>query len=65
MDLTAEEKQIIEILKPNISMPLADLKQAVSNLSGKQWDKAMKGLAGHGLTKVELNGETKMVHFLG
>ncbi len=65
LDLTAEEKQILEILKPNISMPLADLKQAVSHLSGKQWDKAMKGLAGHGLTKVELNGEYKTVNYIG
>lgn len=65
LDLTAEEKQILEILKPNISMPLADLKQAVSNLSGKQWDKAMKGLAAHGLTKVELNGEYKTVNYIG
>jgi lysyl-tRNA synthetase class 2 len=65
LDVTAEEKQILEILKPNISMPLADLKQAVSNLSGKQWDKAMKGLAAHGLTKVELNGEYKTVNYIG
>lgn len=65
LDLTAEEKQILEILKPNISMPLADLKQAAANLSGKQWDKAMKGLAAHGLTKVELNGESKTVNYVG
>jgi lysyl-tRNA synthetase class 2 len=65
LDLTADEKQILEILKPNISMPLADLKQAVSNLSGKQWDKAMKGLAAHGLTKVELNGDYKTISYIG
>ncbi|MES2655855.1 MAG: lysine--tRNA ligase [Bacteroidota bacterium] len=65
LELTAEEKQILEILKPNISMSLPDLKQAVANLSGKQWDKAMKGLAAHGLTKVELNGELKTVNYIG
>jgi lysyl-tRNA synthetase class 2 len=64
IELTAEEKQIIELIKPHGSMNLTDLKQA-SGLSGKQWDKAMKGLAGHGLTKVELAGEIKMVHYLG
>lgn len=65
LDLTAEEKQILEILKANISMPLGDLKQAAAGLSGKQWDKAMKGLAAHGLTKVEVNGELKTVNYVG
>jgi lysyl-tRNA synthetase class 2 len=65
LELTEEEKQILAVLKPNGSMPIADLKQAAVGLSGKQWDKAMKSLAAYNLTKVELVGETKMVHFLG
>jgi lysyl-tRNA synthetase class 2 len=65
LELTEEEKQILAVLKPAISMPLADLKQTVTGLSGKQWDKSMKALAAYHLTKVELVGETKMVHFIG
>jgi lysyl-tRNA synthetase class 2 len=65
IELTDEEKQILAVLKSSVSMPLTDLKQSVAGLSGKQWDKAMKALAAYGLTKVELVGETKMVHFIG
>ena len=32
-----------------------------SELSGKKWDAAMKGLAKHGLTKVVVEGENKVV----
>jgi lysyl-tRNA synthetase class 2 len=32
-----------------------------SQLSGKKWDAAMKGLAKHGLTKVIVDGENKTV----
>jgi lysyl-tRNA synthetase class 2 len=32
-----------------------------SELSGKKWDAAMKGLSKHGLVKVSLDGEHKVV----
>jgi lysyl-tRNA synthetase, class II len=59
--LEEEEKLIIEILeKNNKSMDLAGLKTK-TNLSGKKWDKAMKALSSHGLTKVVVDGELKTV----
>jgi len=51
VELTDEEKIILSILKPQGSMLLADLKTQAA-LSGKKWDKSLKGLAKHGLTKV-------------
>jgi lysyl-tRNA synthetase class 2 len=41
-------------------MDLNDLKTQ-SGLSGKQWDKGIKGLASHGLTKVTKTDEGLMV----
>jgi lysyl-tRNA synthetase class 2 len=59
--LEEEEKLIIELLeKNNKSMDLVGLKTA-SNLSGKKWDKAMKALSSHGLTKVVVEGDSKLV----
>ena len=49
--LTDEEKTILAILKPDGSMELGALKTQ-AGLSGKKWDKSIKGLAKHGLTKV-------------
>ena len=51
LDLKDNEKAIFEILKAQKSMSLNDLK-AQAGLSNKAWDKGMKGLAKHGLTKV-------------
>ncbi|MFT5736170.1 MAG: lysyl-tRNA synthetase class 2 [Maribacter sp.] len=51
VELTDEEKAIMAILKPNGSMALGALKMQ-SELSGKKWDKSIKALAKHGLTKV-------------
>ena len=36
-----------------------------SDLSGKKWDAAMKGLSKHGLVKVSLVGESKIVELVG
>ncbi|RDY59244.1 lysine--tRNA ligase [Flagellimonas nanhaiensis] len=52
VELTEEEKIIMDILKPIGEMPLADLK-AKAGLSGKKWDKSTKNLAKLGLFKVE------------
>ncbi|MBT8265458.1 MAG: lysine--tRNA ligase [Bacteroidia bacterium] len=51
IDLSDNEKAIFEILKSQKSMTLSDLKEQ-AGLSNKGWDKGMKGLAKHGLTKV-------------
>jgi len=50
--LTEEEKIIMDILKPEGEMPLADLK-AKAGLSGKKWDKSTKNLAKLGVFAVE------------
>ncbi|SHG43642.1 lysine--tRNA ligase [Flagellimonas flava] len=56
VELTEEEKAIMDILKPNGEMPLADLKSQ-AGLSGKKWDKSTKNLAKLGLFEVEKNNE--------
>ena len=50
-ELTDNEKLIFDILSKEESMDLNALKDA-AGLSNKQWDKGIKGLAKHGLTKV-------------
>ena len=51
-ELTENEQLVFDILSKEKSMDLNDLKSA-AGLSNKQWDKSMKGLSKHGLTKVE------------
>lgn len=60
LELTEDEKLIISLLKTDNNQPIAQLKDK-SALSGKKWDAAMKGLAKHGLTKVTVDGENKIV----
>jgi lysyl-tRNA synthetase, class II len=60
LDLTEDEKILIELLKKENNQSLASLKEK-SALSGKKWDTAMKGLSKHGLTKVMVDGESKTV----
>jgi len=52
VDLSDNEKAIFEILKSQNRMDLTVLKSQ-SGLSNKGWDKGIKGLGKHGLTKVE------------
>ncbi|WP_299125254.1 lysine--tRNA ligase [uncultured Winogradskyella sp.] len=52
VDLSDNEKAIFEILKSQKRMDLTVLKSQ-SGLSNKGWDKGIKGLGKHGLTKVE------------
>ncbi|NAY92240.1 lysine--tRNA ligase [Muricauda sp. JGD-17] len=52
VELTDEEKVIMDILKPIGQLPLAELKEK-AGLSGKKWDKSTKNLSKHGLFKVE------------
>jgi lysyl-tRNA synthetase, class II len=64
IELLDEEKLIIDLLKTNDSkMDLGELKTK-AELSGKKWDAAMKGLAKHGLVKVALVGESKVVELV-
>ncbi|UOY05088.1 lysine--tRNA ligase [Muricauda sp. SCSIO 64092] len=54
VELTEEEKIIMDILKPKGEMVLAELKTA-TGLSGKKWDKSTKNLSKLGLFQVEKN----------
>ncbi len=54
VELTEEEKTIIDILKPHGELPLAELK-AKASLSGKKWDKSTKNLVKLELMAVEKN----------
>ena len=60
LELTEDEKWIVELLKVENNQSLNGLKEK-STLSGKKWDAAMKGLSKHGLTKVMVDGENKTV----
>ncbi len=54
VELSDNEKAIFDILKKEGSMDLNTLKEQ-AGLSNKGWDKGMKGLGKHGLTKVTKN----------
>ena len=45
-------------------MELGDLKSQV-DLSNKKWDKAIKGLATHGLTKVNKTDDGLFIELIG
>ena len=65
IELEDEEKLIVALLKTNTNeMDLGVLK-VKSELSGKKWDTAMKGLSKHGLVKVTLVGDSKTVTLVG
>jgi len=59
LPLSDAEKTILNIMKANNKMELGALKNQ-AGLSGKQWDKGMKGLSKQGLIKVEVDGDTKV-----
>ncbi|GMQ24444.1 lysine--tRNA ligase [Algoriphagus sp. oki45] len=60
VELTEEEKVIMDLLGKNHPASLPDLK-AQSGLSGKKWDVSMKGLSQKGLVKVTKEGESLTV----
>ncbi|MHC5201877.1 lysine--tRNA ligase [Myroides sp. LJL119] len=61
IELSEDEKLIVDILQKNDQkLPLNQLKEQ-SALSGKKWDKAIKGLSSHNLTKVITIDEVKYV----
>jgi lysyl-tRNA synthetase class 2 len=61
IELEDEEKLILALLQVNESKMELGLLKIKSELSGKKWDAAMKGLSKHGLVKVSLDGEHKVV----
>jgi lysyl-tRNA synthetase class 2 len=61
IELLDEEKLIIDILKSNDNKMDLGVLKIKSDLSGKKWDTAMKGLSKHGLVKVSLVGDSKIV----
>ncbi len=61
IELSEEEKLIIDFLKSNDNKMDLGVLKVKSDLSGKKWDAAMKGLSKHGLIKVSLVGENKIV----
>ncbi|WP_422105841.1 lysine--tRNA ligase [Winogradskyella sp.] len=61
--LNDNEKAIFEILKSQKRMDLSELKSK-SGLSNKGWDKGIKGLGKHGLTKVEKTEEGLFVELI-
>ena len=63
VDLSDNEKAILEILKTEKRMDLTVLKSK-SGLSNKGWDKGIKGLGKHGLTKVEKTDEGLFVEMV-
>jgi lysyl-tRNA synthetase class 2 len=63
-ELTEDEKHIIEVLKANEGISIGDLK-VKSELSGKKWDAASKGITKHGLMKIKVDGDAKIAEFLG
>ncbi len=62
-ELNENEKLIFDILAKQRSMELSALKDA-AGLSNKQWDKGIKGLAQHGLTKVTKTDDTLIVDLI-
>ena len=64
LDLTDDEKHIIAILKANEGISIGALKEKTA-LSGKKWDAASKGIAKHGLMRIVVEGENKIVEYLG
>ena len=63
VELTEEEKQLLELLKAKHPASLPELK-VESGLSGKKWDVSIKGLTQKGLVKVTKEGESLLVDLL-
>lgn len=63
VELTEEEKIIVELLKAKHPASLPELK-AETGLSGKKWDISIKGLTEKGLVKVTKEGESLLVDLL-
>ena len=58
--LTDNEQAVKAILSENGTLEISDIKSRIE-LSNKQWDKALKGLAKHGITQVAKEGDVVSV----
>ena len=56
LELTEDEKMVLNLLKDNSPIDLNELK-GQTGLSNKKWDKAIKGLTKNKLAKVEKTDE--------
>ncbi|MBA4317271.1 MAG: lysine--tRNA ligase [Flavobacterium sp.] len=65
IELLDEEKLIIALLQTNENKMDLGVLKIKSDLSGKKWDAAMKGLAKHGLVKVSLVEDKKIAELAG
>ena len=63
-ELNTNEQLIFDILSKEKSMDLNALKEQ-AGLSNKQWDKGIKGLTKHGLTKVTKTDDALLVDLIG
>jgi lysyl-tRNA synthetase class 2 len=64
IELTPEEKLILDLLKTNENKMDLGLLKIKSDLSGKKWDAATKGLSKNNLIKVSLVGESKIMELV-
>ena len=60
VELSDDEKLILDLLKKDNKLPLEDLK-AKTEFSNKKWDKAIKGLTAKKVAAVSKEGETLFV----
>ena len=65
IELLDEEKLIIALMQTNENRMDLGVLKIKSDLSGKKWDAAMKGLAKHGLVKVSLVEDKKIAELVG
>ena len=63
VELSDDEKLILDLLKKDNKLPLEDLK-AKTEFSNKKWDKAIKGLTAKKVAAVSKEGETLFVALL-
>ena len=63
IELSDDEKLLMELLKKDNRLPLEDLK-AKADLSNKKWDKAIKGLTAKKVAAVSKEGDTLFVSVL-
>jgi lysyl-tRNA synthetase class 2 len=61
VELSDDEKLIIDFLKANDNKMDLNVLKIKSDLSSKKWDAAMKNLAKNGLTKVAVENDVKSV----
>lgn len=63
LNLTEEEKTVLDILKAHGEMPLLELKEKAA-LSGKKWDKSIKGLTKNNLINVVKNNQGLFIEII-